>query len=235
MQKGKLYLIPNSLGSGEMKYTHPPGIQDIINETDHYIVENIGNAAKFLKLAGLKKSLKDLTFYVLNVNTPQDEISEYLEAVSDGRNTGLISEAGVPCVADPGALITAMAHEKGILVVPLTGPSSILLALMASGLNGQNFAFNGYLPIEGKERAAKLKELVRKITSDGQTQIFIEAPHRNDKLLEELISNLDGNIRLCTAVDLTMETERIITRSVSAWKKERIELGKNPAIFLLGK
>jgi 16S rRNA (cytidine1402-2'-O)-methyltransferase len=235
MQKGKLYLIPNSLGSDTLKQTHADGVLDIVNEIDHYIVENIGNAAKFLKLAGLKKSLHELTFYVLNVNSTSDDISGYLEAAEGGLNMGLISEAGVPCVADPGAVITAMAHEKGISIIPLTGPSSILLALMASGLNGQNFAFNGYLPIDSKQRMIRLKELVRRIRSEDQTQVFIEAPHRNDKLLEELVNNLDGNLRLCIAIDLTMDSEKIITKTIADWKSARPLPGKNPAIFLLGK
>jgi 16S rRNA (cytidine1402-2'-O)-methyltransferase len=235
MQKGKLYLIPNSLGSASLNQTHSQGVLDIVNETDHYIVENIGNAAKFLKLAGLRKSLHELTFYVLNVNSSADEITGYLDAALGGMNIGLLSEAGVPCVADPGALITSMAHEKGIQVIPLTGPSSILLALMASGLNGQNFAFNGYLPIESKQRMIRLKELIRRIKSEDQTQIFIEAPHRNDKLLDELINIADKNLKLCIAIDLTMDSETIITKTIAEWKPARLKPGKKPAIFLLGK
>lgn len=235
MQKGKLYLIPGSIGSGDLELTHAKGVLNIINETDHYIVENIQSAAKFLKLAGLKKSLKEMTFYVLNVNTPPEEISGYLDAAMEGMNTGLLTEAGAPCVADPGALITSMAHEKGITVVPLAGPSSILLALMASGLNGQNFAFNGYLPIEMKQRKTKLNELVKKIKSQDQTQIFIEAPHRNDRLLGELIDSIDETLRLSVSVDLTMESEMIITKTIAEWKTGRFTPGKHPAIFLLGK
>ncbi len=235
MQKGKLYLIPVSLGNNDLRQTLPQPVFDVINNIDNYIVENIKSAAGFLKSAGLNKSLKELSFTVLNVDTKEDEITGFLEAAESGENIGLLSEAGVPCIADPGSLIVSLAHEKGIQVVPLTGPSSIILALMASGMNGQNFVFNGYLPIESKERKNKLKELERRVKTENQTQIFIEAPHRNDKLLEVIIENCDDNLKLCLAKNLTMDDELIVSKKISEWKKSKITFGKNPVIFLIGK
>jgi 16S rRNA (cytidine1402-2'-O)-methyltransferase len=234
MQKGKLYLIPVTLGNDNLRQTLPEPVFEVVNNIDYYIVENIKSAAGFLKAAGIKKRLKELTFNVLNVDTKEGEITGFLEPAEDGQNIGLLSEAGVPCVADPGSLIVSLAHEKGIQVIPLTGPSSIILALMASGMNGQNFAFNGYLPIDVNERKNKLKELERKIKVDNQTQIFIEAPHRNDKLLEVLIENCGDNLKLCVAKNLTMDNELIVSKKISQWKNAKITLGKNPVIFLLG-
>ncbi len=235
MQKGKLYLIPNTLGSDELKSTIPSQVLYIIESIDHYIVENIHSAAHFLKLAGLNKPLKELTFYVLNVNTKEDEYHSYLNVISHGNNMGIISEAGMPCIADPGSVIVSMAHKKDITVVPLAGPSSILMALAASGLNGQNFSFNGYLPIDKVKRKAKLKELQGRIKTENQTQIFIEAPHRNDRLLEELIETCSAELKLSLSVGLTTHEEQIITKSIREWKKTEITIGKTPAIFLIGK
>jgi 16S rRNA (cytidine1402-2'-O)-methyltransferase len=235
MQKGKLYLIPVTLGNNDLRQTLPEPVFNIINNIDNYIVENIKSAAGFLKAAGIKKPLKELSFSILNVNTDENEITGFLEPAEGGKDIGLLSEAGVPCVADPGSALVSLAHKNGIRVIPLTGPSSIILALMASGMNGQNFSFNGYLPIDDKERKNKLKEFERKIRSDNQTQIFIEAPHRNDKLLDALIENCDESLKLCLAKNLTMEDELVISKKISAWKKTRVTIGKNPAIFLLGK
>lgn len=235
MQKGKLYLIPSSLGNNNLKQTLPLQVFDIINKIDYYVVENINSAVKFLRLAGIKKPVQDLSFNVLNVNTKIGDITAYLDVTDEGHDVGLISEAGVPCVADPGSELAALAHERGIRVIPLAGPSSVILALMASGLNGQNFAFNGYLPIDKKARKEKLKELEKRINLENQTQIFIEAPHRNDKLLEELINNCSDNLKLTVAKNLTMDDELIITKKISDWKKSKITLGKNPSIFLIGK
>jgi len=234
MQKGKLYLIPVTLGNDNLRQTLPEPVFDIINKIDYYIVENIKTAAGFLKSAGIKKRLQELTFNILNVDTKEGEITGFLEPAEVGQNIGLLSEAGVPCVADPGSMIVSLAHEKGIQIVPLTGSSSIILALMASGMNGQNFAFNGYLPIDNIERKNRLKELERKIKSDNQTQIFIEAPHRNDRLFEAMME-CSENLRLCIAKNLTMDDELIISKKISAWKKSKITIGKNPAIFIIGK
>lgn len=235
MQKGKLFLIPNTLGSDDISLTIPVGIKDVINNIDCYIVENIKTAAKFLKLAGLKKNLKELTFYVLNVNTPQTEISGYLDEAESGKNIGLISEAGLPCIADPGNVIVKLAHGKNIRVVPLTGPSSIMLALMASGFNGQEFAFNGYLPIDKIKRREKLKELEKKVKFAGTSQVFIEAPHRNDRLIEEMIGVLKGDTGLCIASELTGGSELIQVMPVNKWKQINYKPGKVPVIYILGK
>ncbi len=235
MQKGKLYLIPNTLGSDDLGRVIPPYIKEVINTIDHYIVENIQTAAKFLKLAGINKPLRELTFYVLNSKSKESDITTYLDATDEGNDTGLISEAGLPCIADPGSVIVKMAHQKGIQVVPLSGPSSILLALMASGVSGQNFAFIGYLPIDKNARAKKIKGLGSKIKQEGQTQIFIEAPHRNDKLLADILSNSPGDIILSISKNLTMETEEIITGTIEELRSKNITLGKEPVIFVMGK
>lgn len=235
MQKGKLYLIPNTLGSDDLSRVIPPYIHEVVNRIDHYIVENIQTAAKFLKLAGINKPLRDLTFYVLNVKSKESDITTYLDATDEGNDTGLISEAGLPCIADPGSVIVKMAHQKGIQVVPLSGPSSILLALMASGVSGQNFAFIGYLPIDKNARAKKIKGLGSKIKQEGQTQIFIEAPHRNDKLLADILSNSTGDIILSISKNLTMDTEQIISGTIEELRSKNITLGKEPVIFVMGK
>jgi 16S rRNA (cytidine1402-2'-O)-methyltransferase len=235
MQKGKLYLIPNTLGSDDLSRVIPPYIHEVINTIDHYIVENIQTAAKFLKLAGINKPLRELTFYVLNTKSKDSDITDYLDEADAGKDIGLISEAGLPCIADPGSVIVKMAHQKGIQVVPLSGPSSILLALMASGVSGQNFAFIGYLPIDKAARAKKIKGLGSKIKQEDQTQIFIEAPHRNDKLLADILSNSPGDITLSISKDLTMETEQIISGTIEQLKSKNITLGKEPVIFILGK
>ena len=234
MQKGNLYLIPTSLGNNDLKQVLPDSVFNIINEIDYYIVENIKSAVQFLKLAGLNKKPQDLNFNVLNVDTKESDINEYLAPAKKGKDIGLLSEAGVPCVADPGAKIVSLAHEHNIRVIPLTGPSSIILALMASGLNGQGFAFNGYLPIDRKKRKTKLLELQKIVLSQNQTQIFIEAPHRNDHLFDDIIENCKDNIRLCVAVNLTMADENIKTLTINNWRKNKIIIGKHPAIFLLG-
>jgi len=235
MQKGKLYLIPNTLGSDDLSRVIPPYVKEVINTIEHYIVENIQTAAKFLKLAGINKPLRELTFYVLNAKSKESDITSYLDETEGGKDTGLISEAGLPCIADPGSVIVKMAHQKGIQVVPLSGPSSILLALMASGVSGQNFAFIGYLPIDKAARAKKIKGLGSKIKQEGQTQIFIEAPHRNDKLLADILSNSPGDIMLSISKNLTMESEQIISGTIEQLKSKNITLGKEPVIFVMGK
>ncbi len=235
MQKGKLYLIPNSLGNDDLPKVIPAHVFDIINKIDHYIVENIRTAAKFLKLAGIKKPLTELMFYVLNTNSKAADIKGYLNEALSGKDIGLISEAGLPCIADPGAVIVAMAHKKGIQVIPLSGPSSILMALMASGVNGQNFAFHGYLPIDKTARSGKLKSLEKMIRNQNQTQIFIESPHRNDRLFDEFLEVCSDEIILSISKNLTMETEFIASKTIAEWKKNKISLGKEPVIFILGK
>ena len=234
MYKGTLYLIPSSLGNNDLNLTLPPKVLGIINEVDYYIVENIKSAAAFLKEGGIKKKLQELEFKVLNVNTRDEELYDYLNPALEGHNIGIISEAGCPCIADPGSKIVLLAHEKGIKVVPLTGPSSVILALMASGLKGQSFTFHGYLPINQKERKEKLL-LLQKEAFKGITQIFIEAPHRNDKLLADILAACSPELKLCLAVDLTMPDEYIQTKSIKLWANDFLTIGKKPAIFLICK
>jgi 16S rRNA (cytidine1402-2'-O)-methyltransferase len=235
MNKGKLYLIPTSLGNNDLKQTLTAPVFEAINNIDNYIVENIKSAVQFLKLAGIKKRVQQLNFEVLNVDTKDGDINEFVAPALNGKDIGLLSEAGVPCIADPGAKIVSIAHENNIKVIPLTGPSSIILALMASGLNGQNFAFNGYLPIDKKERKIKLMELQKLALNNNQAQIFIEAPHRNDHLLNDMLDIFSPKLRLCVAIDITLPNEYINTKPVELWRKNKITIGKHPAIFILGK
>lgn len=229
----KIYLIPTTLGDSPVDNVIPKYIVDIINQTEHYIVENIKTARRYLIKAGIKTKIDDLTFYELNKHSSPDEYASYLNPIKEGRNIGIISEAGTPGVADPGADIVAIAHRRNITVVPLVGPSSILLSVMASGLNGQNFAFVGYLPIKKPERIKQIKDLERRSQVENQTQLFIETPYRNQHLLEDIISNCSSETKLCIATDITLETEFIKTKSVKEWKKDIPNLHKRPTIFLI--
>jgi 16S rRNA (cytidine1402-2'-O)-methyltransferase len=195
----------------------------------------VKSARKFLGLAKTAKPVDEVEFRVLKADTPEADILAFLDSARVGKDIGLLSEAGCPCIADPGAKVVALAQGMGIRVVPLTGPTSIILSLMGSGLNGQSFCFHGYLPIGREERRERILAVEKMALSTGQTQIFIEAPHRNDALLSALIGTCRGASRLCVAVDLTLPTERIVTRSVSEWKRVKFAIGKRPAIFLLGR
>jgi 16S rRNA (cytidine1402-2'-O)-methyltransferase len=232
MEKGKLYLIPNTLGDTPPLEVMPLAIKKAIERIDHYIVENEKTARHFIKKISSGKSQPNLKIELLNKFTDPSLLPSFLEPCLQGFDMGVISEAGCPGVADPGAEVVAIAHEKGIQVVPLVGPSSILLALMASGLNGQQFAFSGYLPIDKVDRKKKLKAMERISRDLGQTQIFIETPYRNDNLLTDLIKMLGGHTRLCVACDISLPTEYIKTMTVSEWKNEKVALHKRPAIFL---
>lgn len=231
----KIYLIPTTLGDSPVENVIPKYIVDIINQTEHYIVENIKTARRYLIKAGIKTKIDDLTFYELNKHSSPEEYDSYLNPIKENQNVGIISEAGTPGVADPGADIVAIAHRRNIPVVPLVGPSSILLSVMASGLNGQNFAFVGYLPIKNPERIKRIKELERRSQIENQTQLFIETPYRNQHLLEDIISNCSSETKLCIASDITLETEFIKTKSVKEWKKGIPNLHKRPTIFLIHK
>jgi len=232
--KGTLYLIPTTLGvEAEISESLPSHIEKIINEIDDYIVENEKSARHFLKKMGIKKSLNDISLYVLNTQTTPEIFSSYLNAIESGKNMGIISEAGCPCIADPGAVMVKLAHQKKIKVVPLTGPSSILLALMASGFNGQNFTFHGYLPKEKNDRVRKIKELEKNIFQKQQTQIFIETPYRNQHLLEDILASCASNTLLCVACDITLPSEMIITQRIAEWQKKLPDIHKRPTIFLL--
>ncbi|MBT8298715.1 MAG: SAM-dependent methyltransferase [Maribacter sp.] len=231
--KGKLYLIPTTLGENEPLEVLPISIKRVIEEIDYYIVENEKSARRFIKKISPRKSQPNLFIEVLNKYTEPDVIPTFLQPCLEGINVGVLSEAGCPGIADPGADVVGIAHEKNIKVVPLVGPSSILLAMMASGLHGQNFAFNGYLPIDASERKKAIKSLERRSRDLNQTQIFIETPYRNDKLFAELVNTLSANTFLCIACDITLSSEFISTKRISDWKKTSLDLNKRPAIFIL--
>jgi 16S rRNA (cytidine1402-2'-O)-methyltransferase len=233
--KGKLYLIPTRLGDNPPLEVLPISIKKIIESVDHYIVENEKTARRFIKRINSNKSQSSLKINILNKFTDENELPSYLNACLDGKHIGLLSEAGCPGIADPGAEIVKIAHQKEIQVVPLVGPSSILLALMSSGMNGQNFAFNGYLPIDKTERKASLKQLERLSFEKNQTQVFIETPYRNNKMLEDICSSLNEHTRICIACDITLPTEYIRTKTVKEWKHTNIDLHKRPSIFIIQK
>ncbi|WP_411894803.1 SAM-dependent methyltransferase [Winogradskyella sp. A2] len=232
---GKLYLIPTRLGDNPPLEVLPISIKKIIEGLDDYIVENEKTARRFIKRVTPSKSQPSLNLSVLNKYTTIEERNSYLNPCLTGTSVGLLSEAGCPAIADPGAEIVKLAHEMNIRVIPLVGPSSIILALMASGMNGQNFAFNGYLPIDKAERKSKLKSLERISSEQNQTQIFIETPYRNNKLLEDLVATLHPNTQICVACDITLPTEFIRTMPSKDWKFIKEDLHKRPAIFILKK
>lgn len=229
---GKLFLIPTTLGDNEPLEVLPISIKRAIEHIDYYIVENEKTARRFIKKIASKKSQPGLHIDLLNKYTEPEIISSFLDPCLEGFNVGILSEAGCPGIADPGADVVKIAHEKNIQVVPLVGPSSIVLAMMASGLNGQNFAFNGYLPIDSTERKSTIKKLEKVSKDNNQTQLFIETPYRNDKLLEELLRTLANQTLLCIACDITLPTEFIVTKPVGEWKKESVNLHKRPTLFV---
>ncbi|MCF0205829.1 MAG: SAM-dependent methyltransferase, partial [Bacteroidales bacterium] len=203
MSKGSLYLIPNKISDAELENVVPPQLAKIVPTIKHYIVEDVRTVRRYLRLLSKEVDIDSTQFYELNKHTLEGEISSYLSAAEQGENMGLISEAGLPCVADPGNVIVAMAHKKGIRVVPLVGPCSMMMALMASGLNGQNFAFNGYIPIEQHERAKKIRDLELRSRKEQQSQIFMDTPYRNNRLFDDLKSILSPQTLLCVASNIT--------------------------------
>lgn len=230
---GPLYLIPTLLGETEPLEVLPLSIKRTIEEVNHFIVENERSARRFIKKITPRKSQDGLHLSLINKYTEPEELPQYLEPCLQGIPVGLLSEAGCPAVADPGAKVVQIAHEKGIRVIPLVGPSSILLALMASGMNGQSFAFTGYLPIDDTARRSAIRELEKRSKETGQCQLFMETPYRNEKLFGELVRSLRPGTRLCIAADLTLKSEYIRTLSVAEWKSIQPELHKRPAIFAL--
>lgn len=232
---GKLYLIPTTLDENAVDEVLPQTVIRIIDILDDYIVENEKTARKFIKSCNAEKVQANINLFALNKHT---EVAAHMEMIAPllaGKNVGLMSEAGCPGVADPGAVIVKLAHQHNIQVVPLVGPSSILLAIMASGMNGQSFAFNGYLPIDAQEKKAAIKNFERISLENNQSQSFIETPYRNNKLVEDLLQILNPKTLLCIACDITLPTEFIKTKSVSEWKKQKVDLHKRPSIFIIHK
>lgn len=233
--KGKLYLIPTTLGDTSALEVLPISVKKVVEMVNHYIVENEKAARRSIKAIVAGKSQPLLQLKLLNKFTEATEIPSFLQPCLEGIHVGLLSDAGVPGVADPGADVVKIAHQKGIQVIPLVGPSSILMAIMASGMNGQNFAFNGYLPIEQKQRKMELKRLEKLSFDTGQTQSFIETPYRNDKMLQDIVNTVKPETQVCVACDITLSTEYILTKSAAEWKANMPELQKRPAIFIIHK
>ncbi len=232
--KGTLYLIPSTLGEDSPVNVLPGIVPETISRLRHFIVEDVRTARRFLKKILPDIVIDDLSFEILNEHTVADEIPALLAPLMEGEDLGLLSEAGLPCVADPGSLLVGYAHENGIKTVPLPGPSSIFLALMASGFNGQNFAFHGYLPIDKRERLQKIRELETAVYQKDQTQIFIETPYRNQQMLQAITGACRPQTRICIAIDLTLPGETIISGMVSQIREiATIDLRKKPAVFLL--
>lgn len=232
---GTLYLIPVMLGDNPSDEVLPMKVVRIIELIDTYVVENSKVARKFIKAIVPTKSQPSLHLFELNKHTDSKEINSFIQPLLEGKNMGLMSDAGCPGVADPGAVVVKLAHEKGIKVVPLVGPSSILLSMMGSGMNGQSFTFNGYLPIDKSDKKTMLKNLEKWSFERDQSQIFIETPYRNNQLLEEMTQILHPNTLLCIACDITLPTEFIQTKTIGYWKKNKPELHKRPCIFILHK
>ena len=231
-----LYLIPVTLGETEIRNVLPDYNHDVIVEIKHFIVENIRSARRFLKKVEKSIDIDQLTFYELNRHTDRKIIGEYLKPLEQGQAVGIISEAGCPAIADPGADVVALAQSRGFKVVPLVGPSSIIMALMGSGFNGQSFAFNGYLPVDVAGRVKALKKLENKVYNEDQSQIFIETPYRNSKMLETMLSALRPNTKICVAAGITTDQEFIVTKTVEKWKKSKMpDFEKVPCVFLIGR
>jgi 16S rRNA (cytidine1402-2'-O)-methyltransferase len=232
---GKLFLIPTTLGPNEPLEVLPISVKKIVENLDFFIVENEKSARSFIKKIAPRKSQPALRIFVLDKYTSEFESKSFLDPCFKGIDVGLLSEAGVPAIADPGANMVMLAHQKRVEVVPLVGPSSIILAMMGSGLNGQNFAFNGYLPIEKVDRKKKIKQFEKHSKENNQSQIFIETPYRNQKLFDELKNVLTPSTYLCVGADLTLATEYLKTLTVNEWKNENIDLQKRPCIFIFHK
>jgi len=230
--KGTIYLIPNTLGPTSGHKVLPLDVQQMLSRLTYFIVENERTARAFIKTIQPDKNQQELRFEIIDKQTNPLDLPLFLKPVEQGEDVGIISEAGVPCVADPGSEIVSIAHRKGLRVVPMVGPSSILLALMASGFNGQQFTFRGYLPFD-KSIRKRVFQAMMKDCRDGITQIFMETPYRNNKLLEELATTLHPETKLCIAVDITLDSEFIATKTIAQWKSEHVDLHKRPAIFLI--
>src|SRR5690554_552646 len=233
--KQTLYLIPVLMGESTVDKVIPAYNTGIVSGLKFFIVENIRTARRFLKKCDPDIDIDTLTFFELNKHTNKNDISGYLDPMKSGNSVGVMSEAGCPGVADPGADVVAIAQQKGYKVVPLVGPSSILMAIMAAGFNGQSFAFHGYLPIDSNERVNKIKQLESRSYNEDQTQLFIETPYRNMKLAEDILQHCKANTRLCIATNITCEDEYIVTKSVKAWRGKLPDINKKPTVFLIYK
>lgn len=231
--KGKLYLIPSPLGENDPAEVIPQPVLNSLEGFRTFVVEEIRTARRYLSKAGLKGKIGDLEFHELNEHTDQATVEGYIRLFEGGNDVALISEAGLPAVADPGAQLVALAHRHGIEVIPAVGPSSLMLALMASGLNGQSFAFCGYIPAKTEERRSRLRTLEKVSGQLKQTQILIETPYRNDSLFADILAVCAPNTRVCVAANITMPDAYIKTKKVSEWKKEGLTIGKRPCVFLM--
>ena len=247
MRKGLLYLIPSPIGDVAPAEVIPQSVLELLPRINHFVVEELRTVRRYLSNAGLKGKIDSLNFYLLNEHTPKEQVEKYLQILLSGEDVGLISEAGLPAVADPGAYLVELAQRADIEVVPLVGPSSLMMALMASGLNGQCFAFNGYLPVKEPERTKEIKELERLSAKRGQSQIFIETPYRNERLLADFLQNCAPSTRLTVAADISLPTQFIKTKSIEEWRrvvakgavgaadtaKGGFVIGKRPCVFIL--
>ena len=236
MNKGTLYLLPNTISDGEWQQVIPNGVKEDSLPIRHFIVENIRTARRFLRKIGYTASFDtEVYFFELNKHTQATDIPSFLEPLKQGNDMAIISESGLPCVADPGNVVVEIAQRLGINIKPLVGPSSIFLALMASGFNGQNFAFIGYLPIDNVQKIKAIKNLESRIYKENQTQIFIEAPYRNQKLFDFILQNCQSNTKLCIAKEVSADNEYIKTKTIGEWKKHKVDIQKQNTIFLLYK
>ena len=233
MNKGKLYLIPSPLGDSEPAEVIPAPVLERLQHIDCYVVEEVRTVRRYLSRAGLKGHIEGLEFHELNEHTSPAEAASLVHLFDNGRDVGLISEAGLPAVADPGSLLVALCHREGIEVIPMVGPSSLMLALMASGLNGQSFAFVGYIPAKTEERRSAIRRLEKRSAAEHQTQILIETPYRNDALFADLVATCSGRTMLTVAANLTQPDAYIRTQSVARWKEHPLTIGKRPCVFLL--
>ena len=229
--EASLFLIPTTLGDTAISKVLPDYNKTVILSIKYFIVENIRTARRFMKKVEPGIDINTLTFYTLNKHTSEESIGSFLNPIKEGNSVGIISEAGCPAIADPGAEVVTLAQQKNIKVIPLVGPSSILLALMASGFNGQSFVFHGYLPIENEQLIKTLRNLEQRIYSENQTQLFIETPYRNNKMLDDILKTCKSSTMLCIAADITLDSEFIKTHSVGDWKKQKPDLSKRPCIF----
>jgi 16S rRNA (cytidine1402-2'-O)-methyltransferase len=230
--KGRIYLIPVTLGGDDYNAVIPCKSIEITLRLRHFVVEDIRSARRYLRKIDKTFPIDSTVFFELNEHTAETEIDGFLEPLENGQDIGLMSEAGLPGIADPGAMLVSLAHRKKIIVTPLSGPSSIIMALISSGLNGQNFSFNGYLPVKPAERAVKLREIEKK-AHEGYAQIFMETPYRNQKMLESILTTCDNETRLCIACDITLAAESIRTMKISDWKKDIPDLDNRLTVFVL--